>query len=1230
MLDVLIVTSLSTEHDAVRAVNTGAVADSAWESRLGPAGLELSVRAFRSFDGGALKVGLVQVASASVGVAAVATMLAQFQDVPQCIVLCGVCAGRVGAVSSGDVIFADRVTAAGTAPSGDAPLWNLDAHWASAAPRFLVPTDAPWLRDRPLPIEAQADWLLWCVASGVDPRQSPERAARCPDWKTVILWLRGRGLLADHGFKLTPTGEAAADDLYVLHPDGAPEAPPWRVHVGPLVARDRVAPPEAWPSRFGPDLGLEVEGALLTSLPLLVAQGRCLVVRGVADVAEGVMHDRGLAFAARAAAECALAFVCDRLGAVSLDDVLDPGVAELPANPPPSALLQARHRVSPFYGRAEVLARLTDWCNTGDPVRLYLVHAEGGMGKTRLAIELCERMRHAGWVAGFLREPAPPRWFERLWQSERPALVVIDYAESRTTLPALLEPVAQHQRGWKRAPFRVLLLARSASDWWENLRSRAESLRDLLGFTGMEYLPALTATVEERMDLLREAVPAFARVRRRAVRAEALPDVADARFKRVLYLQMAALAHVDGLPAGADQLMDAVLDHEERFWGEARVDAARWVMLAATLRGGLRDEAEAFAVAERACQAPQAELVRWLRGVYPVGSARAQEPVYVAALEPDLLAEAMILRTLQRGTNDPAAWLDWVLADNAPPALQHAFEALGALSIEHAKVVSPWMRALLERGLEVRAPEALRAALALGRKTIDASLGDVLADVLERHGTPAVAELLGRVGMPDQTITLQRVALWVARQRSELQTEAKGVAEQLRRVDRLVDLSGRLASHGDHEGALARACSAEALARRLVQQDSSETSQSLARSLDMLGICLGALGRREDALKATQEAVDLRRTLAERNPDAFLPALATSLSNLGVDLGDLGRREDALKAAQEAVDLCRTLPARNPDAFLPDLAMSLINLGHSLGALGSREDALKATQEAVDQYRTLAARNPDAFLPDFATSLNNLGVHLGGLGRWEDALKAVQEAVDLCRTLAARNPDAFLPGFARSLNNLGAHLGGLGRREDALKAVQEAVDLRRTLAERNPDTFLPDLAMSLDNLGIRLGALGRREDALKATQEAVEQYRSLAARNPDAFLPSFARSLDNLGIRLGALGRREDALKVVQEAVDLRRTLAARNPDAFLPNLAWSLNNLALRLNELGRAREALPFAQEALDVLWPFYERLPAAHGPDVRWVLGTLADLFKALGKAPDKSWKQRMTRYVALSGS
>ena len=102
------------------------------------------------------------------------------------------------------------------------------------------------------------------------------------------------------------------------------------------------------------------------------------------------------------------------------------------------------------------------------------------MGKTRLAIELCKRMRGAGWRVGFVPKSLGVDRLVTLLQSDEPVLAVIDYAESRGQLRELLEEAAARrgEKGTKK--LRVVLLARNADEWWADLRRSDGAVKDLL------------------------------------------------------------------------------------------------------------------------------------------------------------------------------------------------------------------------------------------------------------------------------------------------------------------------------------------------------------------------------------------------------------------------------------------------------------------------------------------------------------------------------------------------------------------------------------------------------------------------------------------------------------------------------------------------------------------------------------------------------------------------------
>jgi len=80
-------------------------------------------------------------------------------------------------------------------------------------------------------------------------------------------------------------------------------------------------------------------------------------------------------------------------------------------------------RPSPFVGKADELQSLVDWCTSPETHAGAMMVGAPGTGRTRLATELCARMRADGWNAGFGDDSG------LLPSSTLRILVVIDHAE---------------------------------------------------------------------------------------------------------------------------------------------------------------------------------------------------------------------------------------------------------------------------------------------------------------------------------------------------------------------------------------------------------------------------------------------------------------------------------------------------------------------------------------------------------------------------------------------------------------------------------------------------------------------------------------------------------------------------------------------------------------------------------------------------------------------------------
>ncbi|MFD0567170.1 hypothetical protein ACFQ2M_38335 [Kitasatospora saccharophila] len=292
---------------------------------------------------------------------------------------------------------------------------------------------------------------------------------------------------------------------------------------------------------------------------------------------------------------------------------------------------------------------LLDW--TGRPgFGAHLLHGPGGQGKTRLAQHLADTAAERTQVL-WLDAGAPPGELAVLADTTRPLLVVVDYAETRAPqLLALLDAAHRH-RG--PHPFKLLLLARTAGDWWDNLQSATSRAADLLdGAPTTPLGPLEPEPGRSRTQAYREALDGYARH---------LPDVDDwqhhdwpalaARLRdrevdatalgTALTLHMTALADLldaatgttagDTAP-GAAKVEDRLLHHERRYWTAAAEtrgllpalsEATLEDALTAAFLLGARDRAEGDTVLHRVpALADQTRDRRtlvsdWITSLYP-------------------------------------------------------------------------------------------------------------------------------------------------------------------------------------------------------------------------------------------------------------------------------------------------------------------------------------------------------------------------------------------------------------------------------------------------------------------------------------------------------------------------------------------------------------------------------------------------------------------------------------
>jgi Tetratricopeptide repeat len=761
---------------------------------------------------------------------------------------------------------------------------------------------------------------------------------------------------------------------------------------------------------------------------------------------------------------------------------------------PLNRLLRAYNGFVPLIGRDAELAELADFCDHESPFRWMVFAGDGGVGKTRLALEFAAKLEADGWAAGLLSAEGLKHWvhhdgFPR-WSPITHTLVVVDYAASKVQD---LKPLLERFGRWSMenaadAKLRLLLLERegnTAAGWVHILISSAESglrdqISDSLGTVREIKAPGRENPDETMVQILRATFEGWAKLP--GPPPPAFPELTRddlRRFRRTtegrpLFLEMAAL----------------------RACAENRAASlARWDR-AELLTDAIARERDYIL---RACRGDATQTLLVERGV------------------------ALLTLTGPRSKGD-SRWLDLLRWDA---------QACGYAAVQPGEI-SRRIRQLVRgvQGDDVQTinplgPDILGEALAVSvLKDNPATAAAALQAAIEYSGPTVWANLLRSV-----------TDLYALADFSVLETWAKEIVGR-RPTDELA-LAARLVPQQTVSLASLAASLDEALLRAVKEGPNADRDR--ARVLSNLGVRYSALGRREEGLRAAERASEIYQRLATQNPDAFEPDLAMSLNNLGSFYSALGRREEGLRAAERASEIYQRLATQNPDAFEPDLAMSLNNLGIRYSALGRREEGLQAAERAVEIRERLATQNPDAFEPDLAGSLNNLGNRYSALGRREEGLRAAERASEIYQSLAAQNPDAFEPDLAMSLNNLGGFYSALGRREEGLRAAERGNEIYQRLAARNPDAFEPDLAESFGTVG-RIHSGLDPELAMADFGCAVQTLQRHFLQSPVAFA-SLMDALVRDYLRIcNALSKRAD-MAILAPILEKLQSTRVANPD---------------------------------------------------------------------------------------
>ncbi|WP_404872805.1 glycosyltransferase, partial [Ideonella sp. A 288] len=563
----------------------------------------------------------------------------------------------------------------------------------------------------------------------------------------------------------------------------------------------------------------------------------------------------------------------------------------------PAQLLRAEEALLPFAQQAEpFLAAQLHWAHADElPLTVRLLVAQGGSGKTRLAIELCARLRHDGWLAGFLVGDGNPGSMTslaaQLRDCRQPVCIVVDYAETRTAeLLALLAAVLANPR---TAATRILLLARSGGEWWQQLPARDARCEALLmgaAGTGPYLLPAVYPKPSDRDQAFQHALQLLTTKLRLPMPA-ARPNLRGEHFARPLYVQLAALMTALGEHAeSAEALPRALLNHEQRYWGRAMhsplhevagQDAVR-LMVLATLLGEVavpNDVRDAWAAAG----GEQQVLLPLFRALIPLYPGRQG----LQGLRPDMVGEALVAHAVL-SVNGPAL-LDAVLGASLSKARYAALTVLARASKQRADLALP------------------------------------LEDALARHFARCASEVL-RVCI-DTPNELPQIA-----KRAYVRL-APAVAHQIAGA-LLPSFESEVVPMTGLEVEMRRTVHDAAKRKKDKRNATVNDKASFAAAISNLGEALRRDGKAKCALQCADQARLLFRELVQANRDRYEPDWAMSLNNYANHLSEAGRTDEALAFAKQALDIHQRLALGKPERYESDWATSLSNYANRLSEAG--------------------------------------------------------------------------------------------------------------------------------------------------------------------------------------------------------------------------------------------------------------------------------------------------------
>jgi tetratricopeptide (TPR) repeat protein len=319
-----------------------------------------------------------------------------------------------------------------------------------------------------------------------------------------------------------------------------------------------------------------------------------------------------------------------------------------------------------------------------------------------------------------------------------------------------------------------------------------------------------------------------------------------------------------------------------------------------------------------------------------------------------------------------------------------------------------------------------------------------------------------------------------------------------------------------------------------------------ANILNNLGLLLVATNRLADAEPLFQRAIAIN----EKRFGTEDPLVASNLNNLALVL----QITDRLPEAEQAFRRSLVINEKNLGPDHPDLATGLNNLAR----LMQGENRLAEAEALYRRALAIDEKSVGANHPDVATDLNNLASLLQATDRFSEAEFLYRRALAINEERLGSHHTSVATG----LNNLAALLHEMGRLAEAEALYKEGL----AIGEKTLGPNHPDLATHLHNLGGLLRAAGRPIEA----EEPFRRALAIDENNLGSEHPKIAHRLNNLAVLLEEMHRVSEAEPLSRRHLEIliKSLISTGNEN---PHLHGAFENYGSLLMKMGVPEKEVP-----------------------------------------------------------